>query len=1002
MKKINKLLVSFSATLIILLSITNNLFAQTPDLGILSSFVLFSTNGAVTNQGTSDIIGNIGNSSAGYMGGFDTINVQGNLFSGINNITTQSSAALLSAYNQLSALTGTVLHVPTSFGNGETLDSGVYYKSMASTMDGVLTLDAQNNPNAIFIFKINGALSTSAGATMILINGASIDNVFFVVEGAMTFAANNILKGTFIANNGAIVCGAGTNITGRLLTTTGAITVNTFTGHLPDQSIINYWTGNAGTTNWFTRQNWMHNVPNGLSVTLVPNSIGTGNLYPIITGGTATVSSLVIESHASVVVNNGILRCFGDIDNAGIMDASKGTIENHDSVSIGLDAATFTSSTVQNLSLFYDMILLGKQTVTGTLKLNGSNITLDAGDLLTLKSTSAGTAQLGDLTNNGTQSGNQILGNVSVERYIPQKRAWRLLAAPISSGTGAVPTINAAWQEGETAANPNPNLLYGVQITGGTVANGFDIGVNTNPSLKYYDNSKNAFVGLPNVPGTNIPVTTYPGYFLFVRGDRSTQLAQGVAAAATPTTLRMKGKVNTGPIQLNINAANLTIIGNPYPSGINFSSIYANNSSVINNLFYAWDPQLGGTFGVGGYVTVSGNADGTYSVTPATTVLSQYIESGEAFLVTSANGNAGTITIKETDKASNVNYQEFKPLVIAAHQLSINLFGFQASDSSNFLIDGVLTDYGDKNKNTVDNKDAVKLNNLAENIGISRENKILSLERRHTIESNDTTFLKLTGLKNLQYDLLLTSNELDKTGLYGLLKDNYSEKNNNTLINLNGTTVVSFNVYSTAKASYASDRFSIVFGKLSSIPSTLINVTASAQQKDISVNFNTINQKDIIYYTIQLSPNGLDFITGKRIASVQSNTGLASYNWLDSNVIEGSHYYRIISTGITGKLSYSTVVKVNYDKTTLSQSIAVSPNIIRGNTITYKINNITTGIYALELYDMDGKLIKKQTVSHNGDNNTNYNFTLNNSMAAGKYLLQLSNKKLSVSANLIK
>lgn len=1002
MKKINKLLVSFSVTLIILVTLTINSFAQTPDLGIVSSFVLFSTNGAVTNQGTSDIIGNVGNASAAYMGGFDTTNVNGNLFNGVNNLTTQSSAALLGAYNQLSAQPATVLHVPTSFGNGETLYNGVYYKSMASTIDGVLTLDAQNNPNAVFIFKIYGALSTGAGATMILINGASIDNVFFLVEGAMTFAVNNILKGTFISNNGAIVCGAGTNITGRLLTTTGAVTVNTFSGYLPDQSIINYWTGNAGTTNWFTRQNWTHNVPNGLSVTLVPNSMATGNLYPVITGGTATVSSLIIESNASVVVDNGILRCFGDIDNAGIMDASKGTIENHDSVSTELDAATFTASTVQNLSLFYNMKLLGKQTVTGTLKFSGSNITLDAGELLTLKSTSAGTAQLDDLTNNGKQSGNQVLGNVSVERYIPQKRAWRMLAAPLSSGANAVPTINTAWQEGETAANPNPNLLYGVQITGGTVANGFDLGVNTNPSLKYYDNSKNAFVGLPNVPGTNVPITTYPGYFLFVRGDRSTQLIQGVAAAATSTTLRMKGKVNTGPVQIKINAANLTMVGNPYPSTINFSSIYANNSSVINNLFYAWDPQLGGTFGVGGYVTVSGNADGTYSVTPATTVLSQYIESGEAFFVTSANGNAGTITINETDKASNVNIQEFKPVVIAAQQLSINLFGFGTKDSSNFLIDGVLTDYGANNKNALDNKDVIKLDNLAENIGISRENKILSLERRHIIESNDTTFLKLTSLKNQQYDLLLTSNELDKNGLYGLLKDNYSAKNNNTLINLNGTTVVTFNVDSTAKESYASDRFSIVFGKLSSIPSTLINVTASAQQKDISVNFNTINQNNIVYYTVQLSSNGLDFTPAKQIVALQNNVGLATYNWIDSSVITGSHYYRIIATGITGKLSYSAVVKVNFDKETAFQSIIISPNRIKGNIVTYKINNLPAGIYALELYDMDGKLVKKQTVSHNGDNTTNYNFTLNNSMAAGKYLLQLSNKKLSISAPLIK
>ena len=300
--------------------------AQVPDMGIASTFVLFTNTGAITSTGITSIYGNVGNYGAGLMGGFDTSNTNGNYWNGNNSIiSTNTASAISDAYNQLNVMPATVLHVPTSFGNGETLFTGVYYKGMASTLDGVLTLDAQGDTNAVFIFKINGALTTGAGATMVLVNKASINNVFFVVEGAMTFAAGNILRGTFIANNGAIVCGAGCNVIGRLLSTTGAVTVDTFTGSLPNQSMINYWTGNAGTSNWFTRQNWTHHVPNGLSATIIPNDIPVGNLYPIITNGTALVTTLGIESNASVFVNNGILSFTGDIDNAGILDEKKGT-----------------------------------------------------------------------------------------------------------------------------------------------------------------------------------------------------------------------------------------------------------------------------------------------------------------------------------------------------------------------------------------------------------------------------------------------------------------------------------------------------------------------------------------------------------------------------------------------------------------------------------------------------------------------------------------------------
>jgi hypothetical protein len=98
-----------------------------------------------------------------------------------------------------------------------------------------VTLDAQNDPNAVFIFQINGALNTAAGSTVVLVNGASASNVFWASTGAVGTGADSSFTGT-ILTAGAVTIGAGGTLIGRALAL-GAITLasNTirFTATLP-------------------------------------------------------------------------------------------------------------------------------------------------------------------------------------------------------------------------------------------------------------------------------------------------------------------------------------------------------------------------------------------------------------------------------------------------------------------------------------------------------------------------------------------------------------------------------------------------------------------------------------------------------------------------------------------------------------------------------------------------------------------------------------------------
>src|ERR1700722_6013307 len=196
-------------------------FGQAPNLASTTNFVFFTTTGAVSNAGISNMTGNVG-SNVGAISGFAGLN---GMIDSNNAVTVQCAADLLVAYNQLNSSVAT-FSPGVLLGNGQVLDSGVYAIGAATSLNGVLTLDAQGNANAVFIIKIQGAFSTNASSAVNLINGASACNVFWKVEGAVSMAVNSTMRGTIVANNAAISMTPGDSLEGRALSTTGAIAVD--------------------------------------------------------------------------------------------------------------------------------------------------------------------------------------------------------------------------------------------------------------------------------------------------------------------------------------------------------------------------------------------------------------------------------------------------------------------------------------------------------------------------------------------------------------------------------------------------------------------------------------------------------------------------------------------------------------------------------------------------------------------------------------------------------
>jgi len=199
--------------------VPNALFGQAPDLGAASTFALFTAVGSFNGDPGSSITGDIGTNVGAFTPpGFLVGNIHVS-----DPVSAQAASDLSIAYGYLSGLTcGVVLATP--FGNNQTLAPNTYCIGSAASLNLNLTLDGGGNPGAIFVFKIDGALSTNASSNILLTNGANLCNVYWQINGAFNHNGTTF-QGTVIAA-GALNFGFGAQFTGRGLSTEGAISTS--------------------------------------------------------------------------------------------------------------------------------------------------------------------------------------------------------------------------------------------------------------------------------------------------------------------------------------------------------------------------------------------------------------------------------------------------------------------------------------------------------------------------------------------------------------------------------------------------------------------------------------------------------------------------------------------------------------------------------------------------------------------------------------------------------
>ena len=108
---------------------------------------------------------------------------------------------------------------------GRTLTTGVYNATSSMGLTGELTLDAQGDPSAVFVFQAGSTLTTASGSHVTLTNGAQSCNVFWQVGSSATLGTGSSFRGTILALT-SISAGTSATIVGRLLARNGAVTLD--------------------------------------------------------------------------------------------------------------------------------------------------------------------------------------------------------------------------------------------------------------------------------------------------------------------------------------------------------------------------------------------------------------------------------------------------------------------------------------------------------------------------------------------------------------------------------------------------------------------------------------------------------------------------------------------------------------------------------------------------------------------------------------------------------
>ena len=195
-------------------------------LGTAESFAVLAGSG-ITNTGTTTIDGDVGTSPTGTVAlNGPIILVPPSVYHQADAVAVQAKTDLITGYNNAA---GQARDADSSGElGGQTLVAGVYGTDSSLGLTGTVTLDGGGRTDGVWVFQVGSTLTTASSSSVSLTNGAQACNIYWQVGSSATLGTSTAFVGTIMANT-SITATTGATIEGRLLASSGAVTLDSNT-----------------------------------------------------------------------------------------------------------------------------------------------------------------------------------------------------------------------------------------------------------------------------------------------------------------------------------------------------------------------------------------------------------------------------------------------------------------------------------------------------------------------------------------------------------------------------------------------------------------------------------------------------------------------------------------------------------------------------------------------------------------------------------------------------
>lgn len=173
------------------------------------------------------------------------------------------------------------------------------------------------------------------------------------------------------------------------------------------------------------------------------------------------------------------------------------------------------------------------------------------------------------------------------------------------------------------------------------------------------------------------------------------------------------------------------------------------------------------------------------------------------------------------------------------------------------------------------------------------------------------------------------------------------------------------------------------------LPVRFRDVRAVQKQQNVVVYFTNETESEVDYYAVERSADGQVYKTMRELRPLKNNGTSVSYETADASPLEATNLYRVKARERNGKVTYSSVVRVNLKER--SPRIVIVPNPAQKEDILMQLTNVPKDHYKMNLYNAKGQLVQEGYLPHPGGSAA-YPLKVDH-LQRGTYILELKAKE---------